>query len=129
LYEITQDPRIIEIRKFEDVRGILLSADLNHCAFEIKRVFIITSANDQLSRGNHAHKICQQLILAVGGSLFLTVRNTSGSHELEVREGFGLIVPPWNWCSVRFESTQTCAVVLCSDFYDPEDYVEGMPSD
>lgn len=127
MYEKTQDPYIIEIGKFEDERGSLVSADVKHFSFEIKRVFVITSANIQLSRGNHAHKICQQLILAVGGKLFVTFRNTSGSQTFIVLEGFALMVPPWNWCSLHFENLQTSAVVLCSELYDPEDYIKEIP--
>ena len=129
MYENTQNPYIIEVGKFTDTRGILISADLNHCLFEIKRVFVITSSNNQLSRGNHAHKTCRQLILSVGGNLFVSFRNTIGADELVVREGFGLMVPAWNWCSVRFENTNTSAVVLCSEIYNPEDYIEEIPSD
>ena len=127
MYEPTQDPYIIKIGKFEDIRGKLISVDVSHSLFEIKRVFVITSSDNQLSRGNHAHKFCRQLILVVGGNLLVSFKNASGSHELEVSEGYALMVPTWNWCSLRFENTQTIAVVLCSEIYDPGDYIEEVP--
>jgi hypothetical protein len=45
-----------------------------------------------------------------------------------VDQGSGLLVPPWNWISIKFENKGDLVVVICSDIYDKNDYIKSEPN-
>ena len=67
------DVRMIDIKKITDPRGNL-SVIENHkdIPFDIKRVYYLYDVPGGESRGGHAHKELQQLIIAINGSFVVT---------------------------------------------------------
>lgn len=128
MYKETHSPYLINFKKFEDLRGVLQTLELSEIGFNIKRVFTIKSHNDELTRGNHAHKKCWQFIFPESNYLHLEYKNTLESKNIKVCVGEGIIIPPWNWCSIKFPSKHTTAIVLCSEPYDPEEYITEKPN-
>ena len=70
------DCKIIDLRKISDPRGNLTpiegGADI---PFEIKRVYYLYDVPGGESRGAHAHKELQQLIVAANGSFSITLND------------------------------------------------------
>lgn len=68
------DVRIIKLPKFLDERGNLsFVEENNHIPFEIKRTYWIYDVPGGESRGAHAHRKLEQLIVAASGSFKVTL--------------------------------------------------------
>jgi hypothetical protein len=94
--------------------------------FAVRRVFYLYEVPPGRSRGAHAHRECEQLIVAGRGSFTVVVDD--GSQRVQKRldsRGAGLYVPPMLWASeVDFSSDAVC-FVLASHPYDESDYIRN----
>jgi dTDP-4-dehydrorhamnose 3,5-epimerase-like enzyme len=106
--------KIIELPTYKDGRGSLTTVERE--PFEIKRAFWLYDLRDM--RGGHAHKECYQLIIAVHGLVTVKV---DGKEVLLMDPGIGLHVSPGHFVELSGAGT---ALVLCSDYYDEDDYIE-----
>lgn len=117
--------RKISLPNFSDYRGDLTVAELNdELPFEVKRVFWNHNVPEGKSRGAHAHKKLQQLLVAVHGSFVVNVDDGTEQYSVVLdnpREG--LLVEAGEWSSEDYFSPGAVCLVLCSDHYDESDYI------
>jgi dTDP-4-dehydrorhamnose 3,5-epimerase-like enzyme len=92
--------------------------------FPIKRVYFLHSIPEGAVRGSHAHKNLHQLIIALSGSLTVTLDDglTPRQFELETAEE-ALTVPPGYWRTLTNFSQGATALVLASEEFTPSDYI------
>ena len=78
------------------------------------------------SRGAHAHKELQQLIVAASGSFTVTLDDgtTKKSYNLN-RSYYGLYVVPGIWRDLDDFSSGAVLLCLASEKYDAEDYIRN----
>lgn len=92
------------------------------------RAFVITGANPEIPRGDHAHRSGTQTLWAIKGDWLVKAEAGHGGlmkrelHWLRERKT-GLIVPPLNWMTIRSCGKDGILLVLCSDPYTPESYI------
>ena len=68
------DYEIIELPKIVDPRGNLTVAEqMKNVPFDIKRVYWTYDVPGGESRGGHAHKVLDQLVVAMSGSFTVTL--------------------------------------------------------
>jgi carbonic anhydrase/acetyltransferase-like protein (isoleucine patch superfamily) len=120
--------RGVTIRDFTtviDIRGSLSAAELgNDIPFQPARFFLVYDVPSTETRGAHAHRRCQQLLVAAKGHLAVVV------DDGEVRQEFlldspslGLHLPAMTW-GIQYKcSADAVLLVLASDPYDPADYI------
>jgi len=72
-------------------------------------------------RGGHAHKTCQQFLVAVSGMVLIKMGD--GKEHLLDDPQYGLLVPPGNTTRMIFLTSTACLLVLASEPYNPEDYI------
>lgn len=118
-------PRIIELPKKFDVRGNLsIIEQFKNVPFEIRRVYWIYDVPGGESRGGHAYKENQELIVALSGSFDVEIDD---AEEIKVfhlnRSYYGLYVPKGMWRKLSNFSTNSLALVLSSTDYSKEDYI------
>lgn len=117
--------RLIELPKICDPRGNLSFVEGGrHVPFSIQRVFYIYDVPGGETRGGHAHRQCQIVLIAVAGSL--SVRLTDGKDEKVIhldRSNKGLLIPPGVWKVMENFTTGTVIVALASRQYEEEDYI------
>jgi dTDP-4-dehydrorhamnose 3,5-epimerase-like enzyme len=116
--------RIVELPKVQDPRGNLTFVESNaHIPFDIQRVYYLYDVPGGESRGGHAHKQLQQLIIAASGSLDVLVDD--GVHRERFflnRSYYGLYIPPMIWRELDDFSSGSVCLVLASTPYDADDY-------
>lgn len=119
------DVRIIELPKFLDERGNLSFVQNNtHIPFEIKRTFWIYDVPGGESRGGHAERENEEVIIAMSGSFDITVDDGKDKKTFTLnRSYYGLYIPKGIWRDISNFSTNSLALEFGSIAYDANDYI------
>lgn len=92
--------------------------------FDVKRIYYLYDVPGGESRGGHAHKELQQLILAASGSFTVTLDDGHVRRTFNLNRPYqGLLVKPGIWRTLDDFSSGSVCLVLASDKYDAEDYL------
>ena len=94
--------------------------------FDVKRVYYLYDVPGGGSRGAHAHKDLEQLIIAASGSFTVTLDDGKAKRSFFLNRPYqGLYVKPGLWRDlVDFSSGAVC-MVLASEVYQKEDYIRN----
>lgn len=116
---------IIDLPKIVDPRGNLtVSEGMKNVPFDIKRVYWTYDVPGGESRGGHAHKECQELIIAVSGSFDVTLDNGRVQSTYRLNHPWqGLYVETGIWRTLDDFSSGAVCLVLASEFFDLNDYI------
>lgn len=118
-------PTIIRLPKILDPRGNLsFVQSMDQIPFELERVYFLYDVPGGEFRGSHAHKVTQQLFIAMSGSF--CVQLFDGTHEYNFRLNRAyeaLYVPPGYWRDLHDFSSGSVCMVLASTRYDAADYI------
>jgi dTDP-4-dehydrorhamnose 3,5-epimerase-like enzyme len=117
--------KIINFPKITDYRGNLSFIEENRqIPFEIKRIYYLYDVPSGATRGGHAHKELEQIVIALSGSfdVILDDGNVRRSFFLN-RPHYGLYIPPGIWRELENFSSNSVALSLVSKVYDEADYV------
>jgi len=110
-----------------DLRGNLNARELGKgLPFVPQRFFVISDVPTKEIRGEHAHRECHQLLVALHGSVSCVVDDglRRAEYLLDSPEK-GLHVPPMVWAS-QYRYTDDCVLlVMASHPYDPRDYIRS----
>ena len=119
------DIRIIELPKFLDARGNLSFAEQNnHIPFEIKRTYWIYDVPGGESRGGHAFRKNEEVIIALSGAFDVVVDDGENKKIFSLnRSYYGLYVPAGLWRTMENFSTNSFALEFGSTHYDAKDYI------
>jgi glyoxylate utilization-related uncharacterized protein len=122
---VVDDCKIVYFPKIADFRGNLSFIEENHqIPFQIKRVYYLYDVPSGASRGGHAHKALQQIIIALSGSFDVLLDDgvTKRTFFLN-RPHYGLYIPPGVWRELENFSSNSVALSLVSEVYDESDYI------
>lgn len=120
------DCRLIELGKHKaGRRGNLTVVEGEETVpFEIKRVYYIYDVPGGESRGAHAHRHLQQLIVAASGSFHVVVDDGKRKQNFFLSHpDVALYMPRGLWGELTDFSAGAVALVLASDFFSEEDYI------
>ena len=120
---------MIELASFPDERGKLTVGEVGESIpFEVRRIFTVTGVPEGVVRGGHAHGRCHQLLVAVSGSLRVTIHDDDGEHVVHLADAqTALHLPPEVYSEQSQFSSDAVLLVLASEPYDLDDYLEGPP--
>lgn len=118
------DCKLIDIRKYTDSRGYLSVIEGgNDIPFEIRRIYYLYMV-PEASRGSHAHKELEQLMVATSGSLHVTMDDGLRKRTFVLDKPWkGLLVAPGLWRDLDNFSGGAVCMVLASERYNAEDYI------
>ena len=121
-------PELITLPKIDDPRGNLtFIEEENHIPFKIKRVYWVYDVPGGQTRGGHAFKEQQELIVALSGSFDVLVNHGNGTQRVHLnRSYFGLYIPNGLWRHMDNFSTNSVGMMLSSTFYDEMDYIRDF---
>jgi dTDP-4-dehydrorhamnose 3,5-epimerase-like enzyme len=94
--------------------------------FDVKRVYYLYDIPGGESRGAHAHKELEQLIIAASGSFTVTLDDGNCKRSFFLNRPYqGLYVKPGIWRDLDDFSAGAVCMVLASDVYNAEDYIRS----
>lgn len=120
--------KLISLPKILDRRGNLSFAESgNHIPFDIKRVYWIYDVPGGETRGGHAFRENNEMIIALSGSFDVVLHDGREKSRYSLnRSYYGLFVPKMIWRSMENFSTNSLALVLASIPYDANDYIRNF---
>lgn len=116
---------IIPLPKVHFTAGNLTVAEnLKEIPFEVKRIFYLYDIPGGECRGAHAHKECQQFLIAASGSFEVLLEDGLTKRIVQLnRANVGLHIQAGIWASeINFSSGSIC-LVLASHQYNENDYI------
>jgi hypothetical protein len=125
---VIADCRLINLRKISDPRGNLTPIEsLVDVPFQIQRVYYLYDVPGGASRGGHAHKQLQQLIIAVSGSFDVTLYDGFEKVTYQLNRSYtGLLVAPMTWREIDNFSSASVCMVLASENFSEGDYFRDL---
>jgi hypothetical protein len=119
------DCTLIEFAKNHTEKGnITAIQNIIDIPFEIKRVYYLYDVPGGESRGGHAHKELQQVILATSGSFDLIIDDGNVKRTIHLNRPFqGVLMPSGLWRELTNFSSGSICLVLASLEYDESDYI------
>ncbi len=118
------DCKLLELPVVRNPQGNLTFVEAQrHVPFQIERVYYMYDVPGGATRGGHAHRALEQLIVAMSGSFEAVVDDGSERKNITLNRSYvGLYLPPMIWRElVNFSSGSVC-MVLASAYYDEADY-------
>lgn len=120
-----EDCKLAELPVIHDPQGNLTFVEQKrHVPFEIARVYYLYDVPGGAMRGGHAHRSCEEMLIAMSGSFEVLVKD--GSRKLSFRLSrsyIGLYLPPMIWRELIDFSSGSVCMVLASEYFDEADYI------
>ena len=117
--------KLLKLPVIHDPQGNLTFIEQGrHVPFDIARVYHTYDVPGGATRGGHAHRACEEMLVAMSGSFEVVIDDGSAKDSVRLNRSYvGLYLPPMIWRElVDFSSGSVC-MVLASDFYDETDYI------
>lgn len=116
--------RIVDLPRVTDPRGNLTFIEGGaQIPFEVARVYYLYDVPGGESRGGHAHRELEQLIVAAAGSFDVIVDDGTETARFHLnRSYYGLYMPRLTWRELGNFSTGSVCLVLASQRYAEDDY-------
>ncbi|MGJ4727990.1 WxcM-like domain-containing protein [Luteimonas sp. SDU101] len=115
------------IPAFKDIRGSLAAGEFSSdLPFTPQRYFLVFDVPSSETRGEHAHRHCDQFLVCVHGSVRALVDDGHRREEhLLDSAGIGLFQPAMTWGTQYRYSRDAVLLVFASHGYDPDDYIRS----
>lgn len=120
------DCKVVELDKHHSDRKGNLTVVENGVTlpFDVKRVYYLYDVPGGESRGSHAHRVLEQLIVAASGSFTVTLDDGKEKRSFFLNRPYqGLYVKPGLWRDLDNFSSGAVCMVLASEVYNAADYI------
>lgn len=110
---------------FDDMRGSLMVTEFSRdLPFIPERCFFVHNVPNNKIRGEHAHKKCEQFLIAIHGELSIVVDDGINRKEIRMDSpSIGLYMPSGIWGTQYKFSTDAVLLVYASHPYSSQDYI------
>ena len=119
------DCTVLELPQIANRSGNISILESNrNCPFKIQRVYYLYDVPSGASRGGHAHRELQQLIVAASGSFDVVLDDGCNRRTVFLnRPNYALYIPSGVWRELHNFSSGSISLVLASHIYNENDYV------
>jgi hypothetical protein len=119
------DCAIIQLPRIVDPRGNLTFIEgQRHVPFTIRRAYWIYDVPGGETRGGHAYRELDELLVSLSGSFDVVLDDSTDRRVVSLnRSYYGLIVPRMIWRHIENFSTNSVCLALASTAYDASDYI------
>lgn len=114
-----------QFQQHGDSRGQLISLEeYNDIPFKIKRVYYMYDTSEGVTRGCHAHKSLEQILICIHGSCKILLDNGVEKKIVYLEKPYeGLYVPNSMWREMYDFSEDAVLMCLASEVYNENDYI------
>lgn len=119
------EPYLIKFPKIgNSVLGYISIAEKENLPFEVKRIYWTYFTPESVERGGHAHYELQQILVAVAGSISITIELRNGDKRQYIldKPDHGLYIPKMAWRTMQY-SHNAVQMCIASMAYEEEDYI------
>jgi dTDP-4-dehydrorhamnose 3,5-epimerase-like enzyme len=119
------DCTILHLPKIQNRAGNITPVQNNlNLPFEIQRVYYLYDVPGGESRGGHAHKKLQQVVVAASGSFDVMLNDGVNQKVVNLNRPYiGLYIVPGHWRELLNFSSGAICLVLASEIYNESDYI------
>tara|TARA_X000001036_G_scaffold422716_1_gene445929 strand:- start:361 stop:780 length:420 start_codon:yes stop_codon:yes gene_type:complete len=107
-------------------QGAMKVFESDDLPFALKRVFTVIGAKKGAKRGNHAHKICNQILCCISGRINLICDN--GVDKINIildSRSEAILVPSGIWAEQEYLDNNSALIVFCDQPFDEDDYIRS----
>lgn len=117
--------KLINMQVFGDERGKLVSLESNrNIPFELKRIYYIFDTLPEQTRGLHAHKYLEQIVIAMDGACEFVLDDGKTRETVWLnRPDQGLYIGKNMWREMKHFSYGCKLMILASEYYDEGEYI------
>jgi len=117
--------KIIDLPKIADPRGNLTVVEqLNQVPFEIARVYWTYDIPGGGRRGGHAHRTCEEVVIAVSGSFDVELFDGKERHVYHLNHPYqGLYIGTGVWRTLEDFSSGAVCLVVASELFNEDEYI------
>lgn len=110
-----------------DDRGQLIALEeFKDIPFAIRRVYYMYDTGEGVTRGFHAHKTLEQILICIHGSCKVLLDNGQEKKTVSLERPYeGLYVGNMVWREMFEFSPDAVLMVLASELYDESDYIRN----
>lgn len=110
-----------------DIRGSLTVGEFERSVpFRSERYFLVYNVPTAETRGEHAHRVCHQFLVAVKGSVHVVADDGKTREEFVLdKPNQGIYLPPMTWGIQYRYSHDAVLMVFASHYYDAADYIRN----
>lgn len=122
---VVADCRLLDLRRITRRQGQITPVEAGHdVPFDIARVYYLYDIPGGESRGGHAHRELQQLLVSVMGSFDVLLDDGRHKRVVTLNRAYqGLLVPRLIWRDLLNFSSGAVCLVLASLPYGEADYI------
>lgn len=128
LRESPHNARLLRLPRISDSRGSLTFCQYpDNLPFAVRRIFYLYGLPPGATRGEHAHIVEEQILIAISGSM--TVKTFDGKEWEEYRldsPDTGLYLPPLLWRELHDFTPGAVCLTLSSTDFNPDDYLSPL---
>ena len=119
------DCRLVELPVIHNPQGNLTFIEgSEQVPFEIARVYYLYDVPGGATRGGHAHRQLQQLLIAMSGSFEVKLDDGARRRSIHLNRSYvGLYMPTMIWREIVDFSSGSVCMVLASAPYEEDDYI------
>ena len=116
---------IVELSRHHHEKGnITVVENSSTIPFEVRRTYYLYDIPGGESRGGHAHRKLQQVIVAASGSFSVTLNDGRVKRTFVMNRPYqGLLIVPGIWRTLEDFSSGSVCLVLASEKYEESDYI------
>lgn len=120
----------IKLPKILDDRGNLsFFENGKQIPFDIQRVYWIYDVPGGESRGGHAYKDLQEVIIALSGSFDVILNDGKNERKYSLNRSYtGLYVPKMIWRHLENFSTNSLALIVTDKIFEEQQYIRNYES-
>ena len=110
--------------RVKTVSSILEKMQMKNIPFDIARVYWTYDVPSGERRGGHAHRTCEEIVIAVSGSFDVEVFDGRERKTFHLNHPYqGLYIGTGVWRTLEDFSSGAVCLVLASELFDEEEYI------
>jgi dTDP-4-dehydrorhamnose 3,5-epimerase-like enzyme len=118
--------RLLHFRAATDSRGLLTEFDYAALPFPVQRAFTITGVPRSTTRGGHAHKKCEHVLVCLQGQVTVEAAFQSQRTTVVLNDpSVGLFIGAGVWAAQTYDQDDTVLLTFASLPYDQDSYIQS----